>query len=150
MLTLSSYCTWHRTESGTGGGFAAAFSALKADEEREMKAELKEPGIYFVFANPKSFEVLPEYCEGGLSNFDRTQAFLQTGPASAPSDSISEDSKDPNTIIPKAFEEPVWIGSTQLPNKPTAPPTPLSAHSFPPLYSLQGHPRDFVNHIEAR
>jgi hypothetical protein len=128
------------------------FCALTTDEEREMKAELKEPGIYFVVANPKSFEDLPEYREGEISGFDTTQGFLPSthsrtheAPLTAPSGSVIEDSEDPNTIILKAFEAPVRRGSTQLNNNSTLAPTPLSSLVVPPIYPLQVYPRDLVD-----
>jgi len=37
------------------------FAALTTDEEREKKAELRNPGTYHVVVNPRSFVSLSEY-----------------------------------------------------------------------------------------
>ncbi|KAE9381423.1 hypothetical protein N431DRAFT_321494 [Stipitochalara longipes BDJ] len=129
------------------------FSALTTDEEREMKAELKEPGIYFVVANPRSFELLPEYRDSTISEVDPTQTILTLGrshkeqfPVSNSSSSTIQDIGDPNTIILRAFEEPARRGSTQL---PTIPSTPLSSYAFPSIYPSQDHPRQLLDSITS-
>jgi hypothetical protein len=93
------------------------FSALTTDEEREMKAEFRTPGIYFVVANPRSFECLPEYRHLSISGANPTQANLQfsysqqdKGPAGVPSGSIITVSEDSNTVILKFFEDPAGEG----------------------------------------
>jgi len=124
------------------------FSALTTDEQREMKAGLKEPGKYFVVANPSSFELLPEYRDSSMPEVDLAQALLQSSQARAaggssriPSGSGIQDLEDPDTIILKAFEEPVRRGSTQLPTKP---PTSPSPYVFTPIYPLSDHARELL------
>jgi len=120
------------------------FSALTTDEEREMKAELTEPGKYFVVANPKSFELLPEYRDSSISEVDPAQVLHQSsqiGPAEGSSRVLSgsgtQDLEDPDMIILRTFEEPVRRGSTQLPIIPRTPPSPY-------LYPLLDHSRELL------
>jgi hypothetical protein len=95
----------------SGQDLLPPFSALTTDEDREKKAQVREPGTYLVIANPSSFASLPEYCEGEPPNSLNV---------SAPSDSgaqihlaqntlgihfATEDLGDPNIIILKTFED---------------------------------------------
>ncbi|KAN0122549.1 Fungal specific transcription factor domain containing protein [Hyaloscypha variabilis] len=120
------------------------FSALETDEEREMKAELTQPGKYFVIANPRSFELLPEYRDWSISQLDPTQELLQQGQIQGNEDSACATSRmeDANTIILSVFEEPTRRGSTQL---PTIPSTPPSSYVFPPIYPLSDHQRELLD-----
>lgn len=116
-----------------------------------MKAELQEPGMYFVVANPKSFELLPEYRDSTIAEVDPTHVRLQFEQnridevsASAPLGSSILDSGDPNTIILGAFEEPVRRGSMQLSNSSTILPNPLSSHVYPLLFPAKDNLRGLV------
>ena len=124
------------------------FSALTTDEQREMKAELKEPGKYFVVTNPRSFELLPEYRDMSMPEVDTAEALLHSSqagtserPSRVPSGSGIQDLEDPDTIILKAFEEPTRRGSTQLPMIRL---TPHSPYVFNPIQPLPDHPRELL------
>ena len=113
------------------------FSALTTDEERERKAELKNPGTYHVVANLDSFVKLPEYREDNTPISGEGDAGNLTSPAlvdedDAPS-SLSADpiaaADDPNVVILRVFEEPPRKSSAQLSIRSTTNPvSPASSH----------------------
>jgi len=95
----------------SGQDLLPPFSALTNDDDREKKAQMREPGTFIVIANPSSFASLPEYCEEGPPN---------SLPVSAPSESgaqmhlaqntldvhfATEELGDPNIIILKTFDD---------------------------------------------
>lgn len=75
------------------------FSALTTDEEREKKAEFKEPGTYHVVANPRSFESLPEYAREEAATRKRSSMSNRSDRAN--------NVRDANLIILQAFQPPV-------------------------------------------
>ncbi|KAH7364485.1 fungal-specific transcription factor domain-containing protein [Rhexocercosporidium sp. MPI-PUGE-AT-0058] len=110
------------------------FSALTTDDERERKAESRDPGTFVVVANLTSFADLPEYRDESLGNLQRGSSYLEyeddhDGQASL-STSIAEEVDDPNVVILKTFEDPFRTVSTPIPFRPTTVPvSPAFSHS---------------------
>lgn len=109
-------CTSQRRED-----LLPPFSALTNDEDREKKAEFRNPGSYHLVANPSSFADLDEYKD---SRHDRNspECTQVKGPGSEHSDQLSTDqtqctepngddcndiqkSDDPDIVILKVFED---------------------------------------------
>jgi hypothetical protein len=113
------------------------FSALTTDEERERKAELKNPGTYPVVANLDSFVGLPEYREENAPISGLGEPGSLASPVLAEDDdalsSVSADhvggAGDPNVVILRVFEEPARKSSVQQSARPTTNPvSPASSH----------------------
>lgn len=116
------------------------------DEEREIKAGLQTPGMYFVVTNPKSFECLPEYRDNNISDIEPMEATLHPtywkvgeGEASTSTTRVDEDSKDTNTIILRSFEDPARRGSIQLDNKHSMPDRPYFIAIRKPMLPSRDH-----------
>jgi hypothetical protein len=111
-----------------------AFSALASDEDREKKAQLREPGTYLVVANLNSFASLPEYGGDDMSNsrielVDLTKsAMLHSASNKLSTQTTEDESDDPNIIILKTFEEPL----RRSPVSPRARSAPPFAHLSQP------------------
>jgi hypothetical protein len=120
------------------------FSALTTDEEREKKAESRNPGTLYVIANPRSFESLPEYRNENTFDTDQTH-----GPSfsevrwdetyGAESAMIRkehlESTEDPNTVILTRFEDPhrrVQRRPSRTPSENPGTPTEASISIVPP------------------
>ncbi|KAH7309386.1 hypothetical protein BKA65DRAFT_559601 [Rhexocercosporidium sp. MPI-PUGE-AT-0058] len=54
------------------------FSTLTTDDEREQKAESRDPGTFVVVANLTSFAGLPEYWDKSLGNIRQEFTFLES------------------------------------------------------------------------
>jgi hypothetical protein len=109
------------------------FSALTSDEDREQKAQLREPGTYLVITNLSSFASLSEYGGVNISTSPRTSAphtysaQLHGGSSNLSVQPAAEESEDPNIIILKNFEEPL--------RRSPASPSARSAPAFAPTSS---------------
>jgi hypothetical protein len=110
------------------------FSALTTDEERERKAELRNPRTYYVVANLDSFVALREYGEGNVPVSGSAEAGSLASSAAADGDdtssSMSADpggsADDPNVVILTVFQE---LGRRPLVHRPTTTPvSPASSH----------------------
>jgi len=98
------------------------FSTLTTDDERERKAESRDPGTFVVVANLTSFADLPEYRDESLGSLRRGSTYSEgdTDGQTSLSGSIAEESDDPNVVILKTFEDPFRIAPTPLPYRPSA------------------------------
>lgn len=79
------------------------FSTLTTDDERERKAESRDPGTFVVVANLTSFADLPEYRDESLGSLRRGSANSEydgdiSGQNSL-SGSVAEESDDPNVSL---------------------------------------------------
>lgn len=88
------------------------FSYLTTDEDREKKAEAREPGSFFVLTNPSSFASLPEYRDESLTAHEPFLAGLDDQ-QSVFCDQI-EETDDADIVFLRNFEDPVRRGSVQI------------------------------------
>ncbi|KAH7417033.1 fungal-specific transcription factor domain-containing protein [Cadophora sp. MPI-SDFR-AT-0126] len=100
------------------------FSTLTTDDERERKAESRDPGTFVVVANLTSFADLPEYRDESLGSVRRGSTYSEyegdTDGQGSLSSSIVEEGDDPNVVILKTFEDPFRRVPTPLPYRPSA------------------------------
>ena len=77
------------------------FSTLTTDDERERKAESRDPGTFVVVANLTSFADLPEYRDESLGSLRRGSTYSEgdTDGQTSLSGSIAEESDDPNVSL---------------------------------------------------
>lgn len=75
------------------------FQTLTTDEDRERKAETRDPGSYYVLTNPDSFASLPEYRNEDHEEIKSEQSAEEFQNAAA-------EDPDPDIVIIRAFEEP--------------------------------------------
>jgi hypothetical protein len=119
------------------------FAALTTDEDRERKAELKDPGTYHVIANPRSFVSLPEYRdENAGSGSGSGSAYTNFDPDDeiASHDGSLDGSEDPNVVILKTFDETprrIPIISSNNPTSSTFPEISQVSGFHPPVSMAQ-------------
>ncbi|KAF2769318.1 hypothetical protein EJ03DRAFT_293334 [Teratosphaeria nubilosa] len=111
------------------------FTSLSTDEDRERKAETREPGTYTVVWTPDSFANHPDYSKVSTSppGSRRTSVQSHRGGFSSPASGRkrSSTSSDPNVVILPKFEEGV---------------TPSLPPSFPPLTPTRSLP-EVLQHL---
>lgn len=103
MLIVSSRCKSYKPRLKTKKRrewFTTSISTLTTDEDREREAEAREPGSYYVLANPHSFASLPEYR-------DESYRPLQLDGRDTESD-WNTAVQDPDIVILRTFEESRW------------------------------------------
>ncbi|KAL2064833.1 hypothetical protein VTL71DRAFT_3973 [Oculimacula yallundae] len=102
------------------------FSTLTTDDERERKAESREPGTFVVVANLTSFSDLPEYRVESSGSTRRASGYsdyeADNDGHNSLSDSIHEEGDDPNVVILKTFEDPFRKPPTPVSFRPIAMP----------------------------
>ncbi|KAI9731045.1 MAG: hypothetical protein M1834_005508 [Cirrosporium novae-zelandiae] len=108
------------------------FALLTSDEEREKKAEHRNPGTFHVIVNPDSFSSLPEYRDSEYRDVSRensTSSYHGSPPTGtlfdetnyAPTQSPARDVNDPDVVILSSFEETARrMPSSKLPTSPTS------------------------------
>ncbi|KAH9829278.1 Fungal specific transcription factor domain, partial [Teratosphaeria destructans] len=107
------------------------FTSLYTDEDRERKAEMRQPGTYTVVWTPDSFANHSDYSTGSMSPPGSRRMSVQSrrGGFGSPASGRkrSSTSSDPNIVILPKFEEDA---------APSLPP------SFPPLTPTRSSPEN--------
>jgi len=97
------------------------FSTLTTDDEREEKAQSRDPGTFVVVANLTSFADLPEY-QGEILHQGTTNSEYEgvnIDPTSLVG-GIIDEVNDPNVVVLKTFEDPFQKAPAPLPYRPRA------------------------------
>ncbi|KAG4410714.1 hypothetical protein IFR04_016148, partial [Cadophora malorum] len=100
----------------------APFSTLTTDDEREEKAQSRNPGTFVVVANLTSFADLPEYqgeflgnLHHGTTNSEYEGVNIDPTPLDG---GMTDEVNDPNVVILKTFEDPFMRAPATLHDRP--------------------------------